>query len=73
MHSGLIAAASLGASRGIVEFELREWPIAAAAAAIGLSLAAQVLAERPGGARHHGSGTRARCDPDRATAAGIAG
>lgn len=47
MNSALIAAASLGASRGIVEFELREWPVAAAAAGIGLSLAAQTLADRP--------------------------
>jgi len=47
MNPGLIAAASLGASRGIVEFELRKWPVAAAAAGIGLSLAAQLLADRP--------------------------
>ncbi|MGH2380481.1 MAG: hypothetical protein ACRDG7_04580 [Candidatus Limnocylindria bacterium] len=47
MRAGVLTAASLGASRGILEFELREWPAAAAAAGIGLSLAAQLLADRP--------------------------
>lgn len=47
MNPGVIAAAAVGASRGIVECELRTWPLAATAASVGLSLAVHVLAERP--------------------------
>lgn len=45
MNSGLIAAATVGGSRGIIEYELRPWPGAATVAGIGLSVAFQVLAD----------------------------
>lgn len=47
MNSGLIAAATIGASRGIIEYELRPWPVAATAAGIGLTVAVRALADRP--------------------------
>jgi hypothetical protein len=47
MNSGLIAVATVGASRGIIEYELRSWPVAATAAGVGLTVAIQLLADRP--------------------------
>jgi hypothetical protein len=44
---GLIATATVGASRGIIEYELRFWPVAATVTGMGLSVAVQVLADRP--------------------------
>jgi hypothetical protein len=43
MDHKVIAAAAAGASRGMIEYELRSWPVAAAAAGLGLSLAVRAL------------------------------
>jgi hypothetical protein len=54
MNPRLIAAATVGASRGIIEYELHTWPVAATAAGIGLSIAVQLVSDRPQVPSSHG-------------------
>jgi len=44
---GLIAAAAVGAGRGIAEYEPRTWPVGATMAGVGLTIAVELLADRP--------------------------
>jgi len=43
---GLIAAAAVGAGRGIAEYE-RTWPVGATTAGVGLTIAVERLGDRP--------------------------
>jgi len=47
MNYELVAAATAGASRGVIEYRLRSKPIVATAAAIGLALTVHALSDQP--------------------------